>query len=303
MKVLRKDFLVRTHNVEYTKSEKDILRKIRHSFIVSLHYAFQNESKVYLVMDYINGGQLLYHMREQAMLSEPLVKFYAAETVLALEHLHQLDIIHRDLKPENILIDSQGNISLTDFGFAKESINDSNKTKTFCGTVEYMSPEMIKGEGYGKTTDWWSLGILIYDMLTGEPPFRHKNEGVLHQKILKDKIKCPKYFSGEACSLIKGFLNRDASKRLGSGAHGIEDIKKHLFFKGINWKKLLNKEIDPPFRPTVPKGKLDTSNFDEEFTNVPAVDSPVTYRLTESEAKLFKNFSWVRADEDFENGT
>jgi len=295
MKVLKKDFLIRTNNVETTKTERDVLRKVNHPFVVALHYAFQTDQRLYLVMDFMNGGQLLFHLRKQAMFSEQMVKFYTAEIVLALEHLHGLGIIHRDLKPENILLDSEGHISLTDFGLAKEMIMDE-KTKTFCGTLEYMSPEMVEGKGYGMPTDWWSLGILIYDMFCGEPPFRSKNNSTLYQKILKDKIRLPAYLSAESHSIIKSFCNRNEPKRLGSGKNSIKDIKSHPFFNGINWKKLFEKDIPPPFTPEIPRGALDVSNFDEEFINQKVVDSPCDV-LDETQNDLFKGFSFVRSAE------
>jgi len=302
LKVLKKDFLVKTENVEYTKTEKEILRKVRHPYIVTLHYAFQNAAKVYLAMDFMNGGQLLFHLKEQAMFSEPLAKFYAAEVLLALEYLHSLEIIHRDLKPENILINSEGHISLSDFGFAKE-LYENKRAKTFCGTISYMAPEMIKGTGYTKAVDYWSVGILIYDMLTGNPPFKSKNEGTLQQKILKEKLRLPNFLTAQAHGIIKGFLNRDESKRLGCGPSGMKEIKSHPFFKGINWVKLLNGEIDPPFRPEVPKGALDVSNFDEEFINAPVVDSPIMTTLTKSQERLFLGFSFVRSPVEMEPST
>jgi len=295
IKALRKDFLIRTNNVEYTKTEKDILRNVRHPFIVQLYYAFQNECKVYLVMDFVNGGQILFHLREQAMFSEQLVRFYSAQVILAVEHLHLLDVIHRDLKPENILINQTGYIALTDFGFAKEEMTDGSKTRTFCGTIEYMAPEMISGSGYGKAADWWSVGILIFDMLTGGPPFRSKNDGALQKKIMTEKLRLPVYLSAEAHSIIKGLLNRDDKKRLGSGKTGAKEIKAHPFFKGINWKKLERMEMEPPFRPNVPNGTLDVSNFDVEFLNQPVTESPPEYELTQSQESLFRNFSFVRS--------
>lgn len=294
MKMLNKEFLIKTDNVAYTKSERDILTKVRHPFIVNLYYAFQTEKQVALVMDFVNGGQLLFHLRQQAMFSEPWVQFYAAEVALALEHLHSLGIMHRDLKPENILINSTGHLVLTDFGFAKELASESGRTRTFCGTIEYMAPEMISGKGYGKEADWWSLGILIYDMLVGEPPFKAKNEGVLQQKILKEKVKMPRYFTAESCSIVKKLLEKDEKKRLGYGPNGVRDIKSHPFFKGINWKKLSNMEIEPPFRPSVPKGALDISNFDDEFTDLPIGVTPSDFVLTGSQEELFQGFSYVR---------
>lgn len=234
------------------------------------------------------------------MFSEEMVRFYAAEVALALEHLHSLGIIHRDLKPENILLDHTGHITLTDFGFAKELLNNE-KTRTFCGTIEYMAPEMIKRNEYGPSADWWSLGILIYDMLSGEPPFRNKNENILQQKILKDKIKLATYFTSEACSIIKKLLERDEKKRLGSGPNGAREVKSHPFFKGINWKKLADLELEPPFRPAVPKGILDTSNFDTEFTEQSIAHTPSDFDLTGSQQKLFQGFSYVRTP-DLEDG-
>jgi len=204
--------LIKTNNVNYSRTERDILRKVRHPNIVSLNYAFQTQGKVYLVMDLLLGGQLFFHMTRERMFSEEQVRFYAAEIALALEHLHSLGIIHRDLKPENILLDSQGHVNLTDFGLAKEDMGANDKTGTFCGTIEYMAPEMISGQGYGKEADWWSLGILIYDMLIGNPPFKHKNRKVLQDKIMKDKIKMPDYLTGEAITLIKGLLERNVKK-------------------------------------------------------------------------------------------
>mmetsp|Transcript_13646 Transcript_13646/g.17181 ORF Transcript_13646/g.17181 Transcript_13646/m.17181 type:complete len:302 (-) Transcript_13646:508-1413(-) len=167
MKVMRKEMLIQTNNVSYTMTERNILRNIRHPFIAQLYYAFQTKGKVYLVMEFLNGGQMLYHMRQQAMLSEEHVRIYAAEIVLAIEYLHSLDIVHRDIKPENVLLSSDGHLRLADFGLAKVNVTDDS-AKTFCGTIEYMAPEIIKGSGHGKGVDWWSLGILICDALTGQ---------------------------------------------------------------------------------------------------------------------------------------
>jgi serine/threonine protein kinase len=296
MKVLRKKHLITTGALEGTMVEREVLRSIRHPFIVSLHYAFQTEGKVYLVMDYLNGGQLFFHLREEAMFSEDLVRFYTAEIVLALEHLHQQGIIHRDLKPENILLNSDGNLCLTDFGLSK-AVEEGQSARTFCGTLEYMAPEMLKGQPYGKATDWWSLGILIYDMLTGNPPWTSANNSTLQKKILTQKLRLPTYLSREAASIIRQLLNRDAKKRLGSGKNGIRDIKEHPFFKGVPWKKMLNKEVDPPFRPRIEKGVFDVGNFDKKFTDAAPTDSPVKSidDITASQRELFAGFSYVRS--------
>jgi serine/threonine protein kinase len=296
MKVLRKKHLITTGALEGTMVEREVLRSFRHPFIVSLHYAFQTEGKVYLVMDYLNGGQLFFHLRDEAMFSEDLVRFYTAEIVLALEHLHQQGIIHRDLKPENILLNSDGNLCLTDFGLSK-AIEEGQTARTFCGTLEYMAPEMLKGQPYGKGADWWSLGILIYDMLTGNPPWMSANNSALQKKILTQKLRLPTYLSREAASIIRQLLNRDAKKRLGSGKNGARDIKAHAFFKTVPWKKMLNKEVDPPFRPRIEKGMFDVGNFDSKFTDAAPTDSPVKSSddITASQRELFAGFSYVRS--------
>lgn len=163
MKVFRKDFLVQTKAVTSTFVERDVLKKTAHPNIVRLHYAFQDEDRLYLVMDYINGGQLFTVLRNgDSVADEKLARFYLAELVLALEYLHDHNIVHRDLKPENILLDEDGHILLTDFGLAKEHISNENRTSSFCGTLEYMSPEMIQGQPYSFSADMWSLGILLY---------------------------------------------------------------------------------------------------------------------------------------------
>eukprot|EP01088_Endostelium_zonatum_P006722 TRINITY_DN18871_c0_g1_i1.p1 TRINITY_DN18871_c0_g1~~TRINITY_DN18871_c0_g1_i1.p1 ORF type:complete len:402 (-),score=86.56 TRINITY_DN18871_c0_g1_i1:77-1282(-) len=296
MKVLKKAHIIKTRNVEYTISERDILHTIKHPYIVTLHYAFQNHSHLYLVMDYMNGGQLFNQMYKEGFFDEKQSRFYAAQIVLAIDHLHQLNIIHRDLKPENILLDSEGNISVTDFGLAHQMTEEGERTRTYCGTIEFMSPEMIKGAGYDKSTDWWSVGVLLYDMMTGKTPFNGKDNGVIQKQILTKKITLPNYLSGEAHSIIKKFLERDPEKRLGSGPNGMKNIQSHPYFKQTNWKKIANKEVPAPFRPTIARGKLDTSQFDKEYTKAPAVVSPST-PVSESKTDLFKGFSYVRTPE------
>jgi len=299
MKVLRKDFLIEMNAAINTRAERDILRNVSHPFIVKLHYAFQDESRLYLVMDFVNGGQLFFHLREHTF-SEDLARFYTAELVLALEHLHNMDIIHRDLKPENILLDSEGHVVLTDFGFAKANIRDGSATQSFCGSIEYMAPEMVKGISYGKGVDWWSVGILLYDMITGSPPFQSKSRGELQQLILRQRIRFPPHVSPEAESLINGLCTRDPCHRLGSGPNGIQEIKAHNFFREIDWEQILMKEVPPPFRPRVPKGRMDTSNFDEEYLNETPKDSPAPISvLSLSQEQYFKNFSFVRSPVPF----
>jgi len=275
-------------------AEKDILRKVRHPFVVRLHYAFQTPSKLYLVMDFINGGHLLHHLNKERMFSEVQARFYISEVILAIEHLHSLDIIHRDLKPENVLVGADGHCVLTDFGFAKENVTDPDSCQSFCGTLEYMAPEVIKKNRYGKPADWWSVGILLYDMLNGHPPFRCANDARLYKKILTDKIKLPPYFTGPCCNLIRGLLERDIKKRL-----TVQKIKSHAWFKGINWEATTEKRVRPPIMPIVIEGEFDTSNFDMELTKQTPGDSPASLTsLTNSMQAKFVGFSYVNSFED-----
>ena len=206
------------------------------------------------------------------------MRFYASNILLGLECLHEKNIAYRDLKPENVLIDSDGYVRITDFGLSKEIESD---THTFCGTPEYLAPEVLKGQGHGLAVDWWSLGTLIYEMLTGLPPFYSQNVNIMYQKILTGELRFPSYISLEAKSLLEGLLTRDPEKRLGSGSGGSESVKNHPFFKDINWDKLMKKEIDAPFKPKV-KGEMDTGEIDEAFTALTPKDSLVENSLTET---------------------
>ncbi|KAH9301500.1 hypothetical protein KI387_013083, partial [Taxus chinensis] len=203
MKVMRKDKIITGNHVDYMKAERDILTKVDHPFIVQLRYSFQTTSKLYLILDFINGGHLFFQLYQQGIFSEELARIYTAEIVSAVTHLHKNGIIHRDLKPENILMDAEGHVMLTDFGLAKE-VDESTRSNSMCGTTEYMAPEIILSKGHDKGVDWWSVGILLYEMLTGQPPFTHNNRQKLQDKIIKDKIKLPSYLTSEAHALLKG---------------------------------------------------------------------------------------------------
>eukprot|EP01117_Protostelium_nocturnum_P009433 TRINITY_DN3367_c0_g1_i1.p1 TRINITY_DN3367_c0_g1~~TRINITY_DN3367_c0_g1_i1.p1 ORF type:complete len:429 (-),score=160.17 TRINITY_DN3367_c0_g1_i1:61-1347(-) len=273
MKVLNKEAIIARKQVAHTKAEKSILSKIQHPFIVRLHYAFQTKDKLYMILDFINGGELFFHLKKEGRFSEARVRFYAAQIVSAIAHLHSFDIVYRDLKPENILLDSSGNITITDFGLSKE-IDDDVGTHTFCGTPEYLAPEVLKGAGHGKGVDWWSLGTLIYEMLTGLPPFYSQNINTMYQKILSGELRFPSYVSPDAQSFLEGLLTREVDSRLGSGPNGPDEIKRHPFFKEINWTALNNKEIEPPFKPKT-KDVNCVTNFDPIFTAEDPVDNPV----------------------------
>ena len=215
MKVISKKLLKKKNNVQYMKSERDILSKMSHPFIVSLFSAFQSEKKLFLVMDFLAGGELFFHLKRRGLILEAEIRFYLAEITLALEFLHDMGIIHRDLKPENILLRANGHIALTDFGLAKEA-NNHEQVRTFCGTSEYMAPEMLSRNGYGRGVDWWALGALCFEMLTGKAPFTAKSEKELFKKIMFEKISCPPFLTGSAISLLRGLLEKDVNKRLGA---------------------------------------------------------------------------------------
>jgi len=290
MKVLRKDTIIARKQVTHTKSEKNILMKIQHAFIVNLNYAFQTKDKLYMILDYINGGELFYHLKKEGRFAENRVKLYAAEIASALDHLHSLDIVYRDLKPENILLDSEGHICITDFGLSKE-IESSEGTHTFCGTPEYLAPEVLKGQGHGTAVDWWSLGTLLFEMLTGLPPFYAQNVNVMYTKILGGELRFPSYISDNAKSLLEGLLTRDPEKRLGS--NGGAEVKNHVWFADIDWDKLIRKEIEPPFKPKV-KNVEDTSQIDPTFTRERPIDSVTEQSvLSESVQGNFEGFTYV----------
>eukprot|EP01104_Vermistella_antarctica_P002448 TRINITY_DN12692_c0_g1_i1.p1 TRINITY_DN12692_c0_g1~~TRINITY_DN12692_c0_g1_i1.p1 ORF type:complete len:442 (+),score=157.22 TRINITY_DN12692_c0_g1_i1:237-1562(+) len=287
MKVLRKEAIIARKQVAHTKAEKSILQKIQHPFIVKLNFAFQTDDKLYMILDYINGGELFYHLKKEGRFSEERVRMYAAEIALALLHLHQFDIVYRDLKPENILLDSEGHIKITDFGLSKELQNEEG-THTFCGTPEYLAPEVLKGQGHGTAVDWWSLGTLIYEMLTGLPPFYSQNINIMYQKILNGELRFPSYVSPEAQHLLTGLLTRDVSKRLQGDA-----VREEPFFKPLDWDKLEAKEITPPWKPKV-KGDADVSQIDPVFTQDQAIDSVVEKSaLSDAASTHFDNFTFV----------
>jgi len=290
MKVLRKDTIIARKQVTHTKAEKNILMKIQHPFIVNLNYAFQTKDKLYMILDYINGGELFFHLKKETRFPEARVKLYAAEIVCALTHLHDLDIVYRDLKPENILLDSEGHICITDFGLSKK-IENAEGTHTFCGTPEYLAPEVLKGHGHGTAVDWWSLGTLLYEMLTGLPPFYAQNVNVMYQKILGSELRFPSFISDEAKSILEGLLIREPTNRLGS--NGGAEVKNHPWFADINWTKLYNKEIEPILKPKV-KSADDTSQIDPQFTRERPVDSVAPDSvLSESVQNNFDGFTYV----------
>lgn len=289
MKVLKKATL-KVRDRLRTKKERDILVDVQHPFIVKLRYAFQTEGKVYLILDFLRGGDLFTRLSKEIMFTEEDVKFYLAELALALDHLHKIGIIYRDLKPENILLDASGHVTLTDFGLSKESEYDQ-KTYSFCGTVEYMAPEVVNRRGHSQAADWWSYGVLMYEMLTGALPFQGKDRKDTMNMILKAKLGMPQFLSQEAQSLLRQLFKRNPANRLGFGENGIEHIKAHEFFKSIDWEKLFKKELKPPFKPAAGRAD-DAFYFDPEFTSKTPQDSPAVPPSATCH-QLFRGFSFV----------
>nr|XP_048277078.1 ribosomal protein S6 kinase alpha-2 isoform X1 [Myodes glareolus] len=290
MKVLKKATLKVRDRVR-SKMERDILAEVNHPFIVKLHYAFQTEGKLYLILDFLRGGDLFTRLSKEVMFTEEDVKFYLAELALALDHLHGLGIIYRDLKPENILLDEEGHIKITDFGLSKEAIDHDKRAYSFCGTIEYMAPEVVNRRGHTQSADWWSFGVLMFEMLTGSLPFQGKDRKETMALILKAKLGMPQFLSVEAQGLLRALFKRNPCNRLGAGIDGVEEIKRHPFFVTIDWNKLYRKEIKPPFKPAVGRPE-DTFHFDPEFTARTPTDSPGVPPSANAH-HLFRGFSFV----------
>jgi serine/threonine protein kinase len=268
MKSLNKSNVKRRNQIEHTKTERRVLGRVKHPFIVHLHYAFQTAQKLYFVLDYCPGGELFFHLSRMEKFEEKMAKFYVAEVTLALQHLHELGVVYRDLKPENILFDAQGHVLLADFGLAKEGITDGAEgTNSMCGTPEYLPPEILDRTGHGTAVDWWALGMVLYEMLTGLPPWYTRNRQKLFDRVRNAPLTFPDEVGSQARSLISGLLTRNPTERLGSKS--AEDIKRHPFFADINWKDLYDRKIPPPFNPcsntTAPE---ETKNFESEFTKM-----------------------------------
>ncbi|XP_014380590.1 ribosomal protein S6 kinase alpha-2 isoform X2 [Alligator sinensis] len=293
MKVLKKATLKVRDRVR-SKMERDILAEVNHPFIVKLHYAFQTEGKLYLILDFLRGGDLFTRLSKEVMFTEEDVKFYLAELALALDHLHSLGIIYRDLKPENILLDEEGHIKITDFGLSKEAIDHDKRAYSFCGTIEYMAPEVVNRRGHTQSADWWSFGVLMFEMLTGSLPFQGKDRKETMALILKAKLGMPQFLSIEAQSLLRALFKRNPSNRLGAGLDGVEEIKRHPFFVTIDWNKLYRREIKPPFKPAVGRPE-DTFHFDPEFTSRTPTDSPGVPPSANAH-HLFRGFSFIASN-------
>lgn len=290
LKSIRKSHIVNKMEVTHTLAEKFVLSRVNSPFIVPLKFAFQSSEKLYLILSFINGGELFYHLQKSRRFSLIRAKFYICELLSAIETLHSMNIVYRDLKPENILLDYQGHIALCDFGLCKINMKLDQKTNTFCGTPEYLAPELLLNKGYTRVVDFWTLGVLLYEMLASLPPFYDEDVSIMYKKILEDPLIFPNDMDSVTKDLISKLLNRDPNKRL--GYKGVEEIKNHLFFKDIDWIKLNNKGYIPPYKPQV-KNSLDISNISSEFTDERPMDSVVDDYLSESVQKQFGGWTYV----------
>ncbi|XP_056654686.1 mucin-16-like isoform X2 [Monodelphis domestica] len=302
MKVVKKKFVHDHENTNWVQTEKHVFEQASSNpFLVGLHSCFQTRSHLFLVIEYVNGGDLLFHMQRKNKLPEEHTRFYAAEICIALNFLHERGIIYRDLKLDNILLDTEGHIKLTDYGICKEGLGPGDTTRTFCGTPNYIAPEILRGEEYGFSVDWWALGVLMFEMMVGRSPFDiitdkldMATEDDLFQVILEKPIQIPRFLSVKASRVLKGFLNKDPKGRLGCQPQtGFSDIKSHTFFRSIDWDLLEKKQALPPFQPQI-TDDYGLDNFDTQFTSEPVQLTPddenVIKRIDQSE---FEGFEYI----------
>ncbi|KAF2120919.1 kinase C-like protein [Lophiotrema nucula] len=276
IKVLKKEFIIENDEVESVRSEKRVLliaNKERHPFLVNLHACFQTETRVYFVMEYISGGDLMLHI-QRGQFGTKRAQFYAAEVCLALKYFHENGVIYRDLKLDNILLTLDGHIKIADYGLCKEEMWYGSTTSTFCGTPEFMAPEILLDKKYGRAVDWWAFGVLIYQMLLQQSPFRGEDEDEIYDAILADEPLYPIHMPRDSVSVLQKLLTREPELRLGSGPTDAQEIMSHAFFRNINWDDVYHKRIPAPFVPQITSA-TDTSNFDTEFTSVTPVLTPV----------------------------
>uniref|UniRef100_A0A4W5QF33 non-specific serine/threonine protein kinase n=1 Tax=Hucho hucho TaxID=62062 RepID=A0A4W5QF33_9TELE len=265
MKILRKEVIIAKDEVAHTVTESRVLQNTRHPFLTTLKYAFQTHDRLCFVMEYANGGELFFHLSRDRVFTEDRARFYGAEIVSALEYLHSRDVVYRDLKLENLMLDKDGHIKITDFGLCKEGITDGATMKTFCGTPEYLAPEVLEDNDYGRAVDWWGLGVVMYEMMCGRLPFYNQDHERLFELILMEEIRFPKNLAPEAKALLAGLLKKDPKQRLGGGQEDAKDVMTHMFFTTINWQDVVERKLLPPFKPQV-TSETDTRYFDDEFT-------------------------------------
>ena len=295
MKSLKKEYIKKYQQTKHTKEERKIMEKIDYPFINKLYYAFQTKKSLFMITEFMAGGEMFHHLHECGHFDENRTRFYIAELVLAIDHLHKNNILYRDLKPENILLDEIGHIKLTDFGLSKIMNNiEKDKTYTVCGTPIYVAPEVLSGTGYNKLVDWWSLGVLLYEFLAGYSPFREMKNRI-DLNIYKRKLKQDPLISDTAFDLIKKLCQTNVEERLGKN---VKDIKNHKFFEDIDWVKLEKKQITPPFKPKI-RYQGDVRNFDKMFTDMPInstlgnKDQTMNTLSTKNSKNTYINFTYL----------
>ncbi|ROL50951.1 Protein kinase C eta type [Anabarilius grahami] len=295
VKMLKKDVILQDDDVEATMIEKRVLTLAhQHPFLTQLYYCFQTAERLFFVMEFVNGGDLMFHIQKCRRFDEPRAQFYSAEIISALMFLHSKSIIYRDLKLDNILLDRHGHCKLADFGMCKEEIFNGKLTSTFCGTPDYIAPEIILEEPYGVSVDWWALGVLLYEMLSGHAPFEAETEDELFECILRDEIIYSSWLSNEAEDILRGLLTRDPACRLGCMDRdgGEEAITAHPFFTGLDWEKLNRREVTPPFTPRI-ESIEDVANFDPDFTQEEPCLTPIEDSLFHLHQDDFKDFTYT----------
>lgn len=290
MKALDKQTVISYNQEEHTKAERDLMVKVDCPFIVDIKFAFQDSQNLYLLTEFMQGGELFFHLYREKRFNNDKAKFYLVEIILAIEFLHKKKMMYRDLKPENVLIDKSGHIKLTDFGLSKILSKDKEKTYTICGTPQYLAPEILTCDGYDDSVDWWSLGCIMHKMLIGTEPFPFNKDESLSPELYEKGLSIPDYVTKEAKDLIKQLLVINPKERLGSGSQGADKIKSHPYFKGIDWDKAWRKELVPPFIPKL-SGELDLKYFDRGFTD----ERIESYCDEEPSSQIneFKGFTYV----------
>jgi serine/threonine protein kinase len=292
MKILTKKQVKLRHQEIHTKAERDLMVRINCPFIVNIKFAFQDSVKLYIITEFMQGGEMFFHLHKEKRFSNEKTRFYIIEIILAIEFLHKNKMLYRDLKPENIMIDSNGHIKLTDFGLSKMVKKQKEKAFTICGTPQYLAPEILSDDGYDNSVDWWSLGCVMYEMLVGKAPFRIPKGTYLSADLYKKKITIPEYVTAEAKDLISNFLVPNPKKRLGYGPDGAKKIKEHPYFEGINWDDAWNKKLTPPFIPVL-NGETDLTYFDKMFTEEKIDGNKMTEVPSSVANSEYKGFTYV----------